>query len=123
MAKLEIECEVGEVSDGFHTFDELYDHRCTLFLALMKQCPKSSWISQKHSDGTMFDGWFIAGMSLASGQVTYHFPMRMWPLACKTGAQVFSIAPTWDGHKPADVVKRIQSWIEGPLCKKLASTT
>lgn len=27
----------GEVSDGYHTFDELYEHRVALFIALCNQ--------------------------------------------------------------------------------------
>jgi len=25
--------KAGKISDGFHTFDELYAHRCSLFVA------------------------------------------------------------------------------------------
>ena len=60
------------VSDGYHTFKELYDHRIALFVALitalMQQeyhpANKTCWKSKKHSDGTMLDGWFIAGIGL-----------------------------------------------------------
>lgn len=26
--------EGGDISDGYHTFDELYEHRCLLFIRL-----------------------------------------------------------------------------------------
>lgn len=100
-----------KMSDGYHTFEELYDHRCTLFLALMKAVPEIAWISKLHDDGSSFDGWFIAGMNLATGTVTYHLPAGMWSLACETGAKPLERAPKWDGHTSADVVKRVQTWI------------
>lgn len=101
----------GEISDGYHTFDELYEHRCTLFLALMKTMPEISWISTQHDDGTTFGDWFVAGINLPSGTITYHLPAGMWSLACATGVKAIERAPKWDGHTSADVVKRVQSWI------------
>lgn len=103
--------DMGKVSDGYHTFDELYDHRCTLFLALMRSHPGLSWISAKHSDGSAWPGWFVAGMRLPTGDVTYHLPAWMWSLACSTGAAVLEAGHEWDGHTPADVVKRLQAWL------------
>ena len=111
MNTLKIPCKTGEISDGYHTFDELYEHRCTLFLALMKAVPEIAWISTLHDDGSSFDGWFIAGMNLATGTVTYHLPVGMWSLACETGAKPLERAPKWDGHTSADVVKCVQTWI------------
>ena len=60
------------VSDGYHTFKELYEHRVVLFVALITALTqqeyhpsnKICWKSKKHSDGTMYDGWFIAGIGL-----------------------------------------------------------
>lgn len=111
MATIMILCKPGEVFDGYHTFDELYEHRCTLFVALMKAHPDRSWISTKHHDGSEWDGWFIAGMRLPMGDVTYHLPAGMWSLACATGATCMERGHLWDGHTSADVVKRIQAWI------------
>lgn len=101
----------GETSDGYHTFNELYDHRCTLYLAVMKAHPSLAWISTKHADDSTFDGWFIAGMKLPTGDVSYHLPARMWSLACETGATILERGHEWDGHTSADVVKRMQAWI------------
>lgn len=111
MHTIKIPCKPGEVSDGYHTFDELYEHRCTLFLALMKAHPALSWISTKHHDGSGWDGWFIAGIKAPTGDVTYHLPARMWSLACETGAAILETGMWWDGHTPAQVVERIQAWV------------
>lgn len=111
MPTLTIPCPVGQVSDGYHTFDELYEHRCALFLGLMKCNFGVSWISLLHDDGSSFDGWFIAGMNIAGGDVTYHLPIRLWELAKRTGATVMDRSPKWDGHTSNDVVNRLKSSI------------
>ncbi|MBE9178686.1 hypothetical protein IQ268_08950 [Oculatella sp. LEGE 06141] len=103
-----IPCETGKVSDGYHTFDELYEHRCLLFLALMRSHPHQSWKSRKHHDGSVFEGWFIAGLILPSGAVTYHLPDRMWNL-CR--CHEVELAPEWDGHTSKDVIDRLTQWL------------
>lgn len=111
MNTIKIPCKPGEVSDGFHTFDELYEHRCSLFLALIKSSHEPSWVSRKHDDGSSFDGWFIAGMDLPSGTVTYHLPNRMWEMAIDAGAKELSKGKPWDGHTSDDVCKRLQGLV------------
>ena len=95
------EKEIGETSDGYHTFNELYEHRHLLFAQLVQ------WKSKKHSDGTMFDGWFIAGINKEKGkQITYHIPMRLWD---SFKCEELENAPEWDGHTPNDVIERLKT--------------
>lgn len=109
-----VPCETGKVSDGFHTFDELYDHRCLLFLAFQalwyqRTVPYSSaWKSKKHADDTEWDGWFIAGLKMAEGDISYHIPVKFWDI-CK--GNELQNAPEWDGHTSADVLKRLEQWL------------
>ena len=108
-------CDVqnGKISDGYHAFDELYDHRSALFVALMMNHPGISWIADKHDDGTMFDGFFIVGMNLPTGPVTYHLRRDPWLTILKKGkAPITHItqAPKWDGHTSTDVIERILGW-------------
>ena len=108
---VEIDCETGKVSDGYHTFDELYDHRCLNFLgfqAMLHYCP--AWKSRNHHDGSSFEGWFIAGIQLPEGQISYHIPDKYWDL-CKAPEQ--KNAPEWDGHTSADVIDRLAGWLKG----------
>ena len=101
----------GDTSDGYHTFDELYHHRAVLFAALQMAYPKLSWKSKQHSDGTMFDNMFIAGIDTPEGTYAYHLEMNEWDIfACKE----IETAPEWDGHLPKDVDRllslRVADW-------------
>lgn len=88
------------ISDGYHTFDELYHHRAVLFAALQNAYPDKSWKSKKHSDKTMFDNFFIAGIDTPQGMYTYHLEMKEWD---KFHCKELDTAPEWDGHMPEDV--------------------
>lgn len=99
-------------SDGYHTFDELYDHRIALFIALCQDLAGNNhpniWKSKKHHDGSEYEGWFIMGINEEKGeQITYHLPMSEWDNT--HFAQIYEFAPEWDGHTSADVIKRIKN--------------
>jgi hypothetical protein len=112
--------ETNDISDGYHTFGELYEHRIALFIALVNRIYKDygsvvlaavggdmiPWKSKQHHDGTMFDGeWFIAGIGTTKGhQISYHLPLKYWD---KLRCVAYDKAPVWDGHTPADVVERL----------------
>lgn len=112
MATLTLPCETGQVSDGYHTFDELYKHRYMLFAALMASNPEISWTSSLHADGSRMDGWLIAGMDLPTGTVTYHLPADYDSLLLDARVSVLERAPEWDGHTPDDVIERVKLWIK-----------
>ena len=105
----------NDVSDGYHTFGELYDHRVALFIALCNEihylCEECGglepcWKSKLHHDGTSYDGWFIAGIHKEKGeQISYHLPMKVWD---DLNAPELDKAPEWDGHTPADVLERVK---------------
>ena len=102
----------GSVSDGYHTFDELYEHRCRLYMELCYQVKfstgKAVWCSIVHSDGTWFDGWFVLGINKEPGkQITYHLPMKMYHEAIQF-AEIIPMAPEYDGHTSAQVLERIK---------------
>lgn len=103
---------VGEISDGYHTFNELYEHRHALFFALLTSNVGTLpvWMSKLHSDGTGMEGWFIAGIDMPYGTATYHIPMRLWDTYASAGIDVLERAPNWDGHTSSDVVKRLYQY-------------
>lgn len=100
------------VSDGYHTFDELYEHRIILYLAfcrkMYEQLPFNEvWRSKLHSDGTIFDGWFVLGIYDKPGkQITYHLPIKYW--SDTEFAETLDQAPVFDGHTSADVLERLK---------------
>ena len=100
----------GDISDGYHTFNELYDHRAALTAALFKSLPSDMvYKSKKHHDGTMYDGMFIVGTNLPDiGAISYHYDLDPW-------WDIFNIrevenAPEWDGHTPNDVIERLKAY-------------
>lgn len=109
--KLEVE-DVGMISDGHHTFNELYDHRYALFIALMKSNPKISWLASYHDDGSMLNAefWFIAGMHLPSGDISYHLPNYLRSNFKDSGIKELVNAPKWDGHTSRNVIHRLWNW-------------
>lgn len=92
----------GNTSDGYHTFDELYYHRMILFSVICNQNKNISWKSKLHSDGTMYDNYFICGIETSSGMYTYHYDLKYWNLF---DVKELSNAPEWDGHKPEDIIR------------------
>lgn len=64
---------IGEFSDGYHTFNELYHHRAVLFAKICNLFPELAWKSLLHDTGDMYDGMFIVGIDTEYGQATYHF--------------------------------------------------
>jgi hypothetical protein len=107
MKSILVPCEPGEVSDGYHTFNELYEHRHLLFILVANQLT-TAWKSRLHDDGASYDGWFIAGIQLPTGDISYHLPLNKWNICkCKT----LEKAPKWDGHTSQDVLERLKQLI------------
>lgn len=107
-----------DISDGYHTFGELYNHRIVLFMVMAKHMAylfssaqgKPVWRSKAHSDGGVWGGWFVLGIYKAKGeQITYHLPMSEWD-KCYF-AEELEKAPEWDGHTSEDVLVRLNSLI------------
>lgn len=94
--------EIGEVSDGFHSFNSLYHQRLILFATLVNAFPTLSWKSRKHHDGEIpfGGGWFIVGIDTPAGQFTYHYEDKDWDIFHCTELET---APEWDGHTDKDV--------------------
>ena len=98
---------IGEFSDGYHTFNELYHHRAVLFSVICNMFPKRAWKSKLHDTGDMFDGMFIVGIETEQGQATYHYDIE--PYWDMFKVKELEKAPKWDGHTPSDAIQRIVS--------------
>ncbi len=93
--------DVEKMSDGYHTFADLYEQRLILSAALAKNNPHA-WKSKRHEDGSVpfGGGWFIMGFDTDEGCYTYHYELRDWGLfQCKE----LEKGKPWDGHTSKDV--------------------
>lgn len=104
--------QTNGISDGSHTFGDLYYHRAVLFAALLKAYPHQSWRSRVQSDGQGFPGYFLCGVETPEGQYTYHYPEAQWDLF--DGIRELPESPTYDGHKPEDVMRVLSLDIDKP---------
>lgn len=96
----------NNISDGCHTFGELYDHRAKLFSVICNKNKTKAWKSKMHDDGTMFDNYFIVGIETPKGQATYHYEMKYWNLF---HVKELEKAPKWDGHTANEAIERLLS--------------
>ena len=95
---------IGEMSDGYHTFNGLYYQRMVLFAALVKAYKDKAWKSLHHEDGELCfgGGWFIVGIDTPQGSYTYHYEDKDWNLF---DCIELPVAKHWDGHTEADVTR------------------
>lgn len=95
---------IGDLSDGYHTFNGLYYQRMILFAALVKQNRDRAWKSYRHEDGEpcFGGGWFIVGIDTPEGSYTYHCENKDFDLfECVE----LPVAKHWDGHTEEDVTR------------------
>jgi hypothetical protein len=102
MMKFHIEGD--DISDGYHTFGELYAHRCALFVRLCMTMPdKCAW----KRDESM-PGWIILYCELeGDGQISYHVPNKYMK---KLLVNKIWENPDykWDGHTSHEVLDRLE---------------
>lgn len=99
------ETNKGEISDGYHTFNELYHHRAILFSVICNSNKELAWKSRLHDTGDMYDGMFIVGIETPEGQATYHYDIE--PYWDMFEVKKLQNAPKWDGHTPDEAIRRI----------------
>lgn len=101
--KFEFDVETaGQISDGYHTFDELYYHRMILFSVICNTYKDKAWKSWLHADESMYDDYFIVGVTTDKGNYTYHYHKDYWDMF---NVKELEKAPEWDGHKPEDITR------------------
>lgn len=124
----------GSISDGFHTFDELYSFRKLYNALLFNEWAKQIDIkyhfvenqhgilkkevlykkfkydvhkSIRHNDGELCfgGGWFVVVAILPSGQITNHYPISDWDLFQIPEEEKAKYE--FDGHTSHDVLERM----------------
>jgi len=111
--------ETGDVSDGYHTFDELYEFRkiynAALFNEWAKQGKYSVHKSTRHFTGDVCfgGGWFIVVAMLPTGQISNHYKMKDWDLfkVPEYEKALFE----FDGHTSNDVLQRLKAQITAKI--------
>lgn len=125
----------GKVSDGYHTFDELYEFRKVYNAALFNEWAKDWYIRDKqikegrivpanvvfakynvhkswrHHDGELCfgGGWFIVVAVLPTGQISNHYEAKDWDLFKIPSVEKAKYE--FDGHTSKDVITRLNELI------------
>jgi hypothetical protein len=127
--------KMSDVSDGYHTFGELYQYRMLLQALLFNQwAQQDKWQrddptpdplqmfnvhkSYRHSDGELCFGkenYFIVMATIPGiGQISNHYKGEHWDLF-NVPEQEF--ADEYDGHTPADAMQRMEDYIKKSIDK------
>ena len=113
IAKKLVNNKINSISDGYHTFDELYQHRSLLFIAWVKSLDNNYtvWKSIRHHDGTWYDGYFLLCVENNGKQISYHLESNYWDLCDFVDTCDVSPIP-FDGHTSQDVLNRLTAYIK-----------
>ena len=125
LAKYDQTFQVGQISDGYHTFNELYEFRMVYNAVLFNEWANyftqslherreyahtvhKSW---KHHDGELCfgGGWFIVIAVLPTGQISNHYEAKYWDLF-KIPEEERALVE-FDGHTSGDVLSRLKDLI------------
>lgn len=104
------------ISDGYHTFKELYTYRMLYNAMLVNELAKNKnnvvYKTIRHEDGELCFGgnWFLVVIKTQNGIIDNHYEMKYWELF-KCQELYKSIIP-FDGHTPQDVVKEMFNFIK-----------
>lgn len=108
----------GSVSDGYHTFDELYEYRLHYNAAFINALVVLKMLlpgkyndikiakSKKHNDGEPCygGGWFIVVVDTPWGQFSNHYKLEHWD---KFDCPIINKAWKFDGHTMNDTIDRL----------------
>ena len=103
--------DMSQVSDGYHTFAELYEYRMLYNALAANAMPDKAVKCWRHSDGELCfgGGWFVVVLTLPTGQVTNHYEARDWGLF-QIPAVEHADLPPYDGHTPAKAAERLRRY-------------
>lgn len=119
-SKDKYEVKKNSISDGYHTFDELYEHRMIYNAAFAKLCTKHNIkveTSTRHSDGNLCfgGGWFIINILLPTGKlISNHYKTSNYHLFVKLPYSSTSKIK-YDGHTTKDCLIRLEEYIKSDL--------
>lgn len=91
---------MDKIFEKFYKIDELYDSKSLyedsiyLFAFICNIYKSMSWKSKLQSDGTMYEGYFIAGIDTPNGTYTYYCELGYWNIF---EIKELKVAPELDG--------------------------
>ena len=117
---------INELSDGYHTYDELYEFRKMYNAVLFNEWATQSvgfnkdgsikskfdvHKSWRHNDGELCfgGGWFIVSAMLPTGLISNHYKEKDWDLF--KVPEVEKALYEFDGHTPQEVLIRLKNLI------------
>ena len=107
----------SQISDGYHTFAELYDYRRVYNAMLVNEYAKQGLYnvhkSWKHNDWQecFGGGWFVVQMELPTGQISNHYEAKHWnEFQCEEQ----EVSDAWDGHTPQQALERMMQFLKSP---------
>ncbi len=98
------ETGIGDLSDGYHTFNQLYYQRMILFAQIVNDHKDKAWKTRRHEDSELCfgGGWFLVTIDTPNGAYGYHYEDQYWDLFdCKELPK----AKHWDGYTEKDVTR------------------
>ena len=91
-----------KVSNGYHTFEELYDHRCWLWINLcIANADECYWFEH-------YEGWPCLVWNSEAGQMSYHIPSDSLLKISDKIKRIEKADHKFDGHSSDDVVARLK---------------
>ena len=105
--------DISDLSDGYHTFKQLYYQRMMLFATIVKQNKDKAWKSLRHEDGELCfgGGWFVVGIDTPKGSYTYHYEDKYFGIF---DCIELECGKHWDGHTEEDVTRLLS--LKRELC-------
>jgi hypothetical protein len=109
----------GDMSDGYHTHNELYHYRMLYNVHTLHAFAAVGWNvtrSWRHHSGEecFGGGWFVVQADTPAGQITNHYEAEHWQLF--EGIPEVELSPAWDGHTPPIAAQRLEAAI--PLLRE-----
>ncbi len=98
----------GEISDGYHTFDELYDHRCLLYLTWLVQEQRLGSERRVYFVRNHYPNWDLLVAYINDEQVSYHIRIYYRDILEKHFKEVDEKEHEFDGYTPEDVADRLR---------------
>lgn len=95
---------IGDVADGYHTFNQLYHQRAILFACIVMQNKDKAWKTRNHEDGTpcFGGGWFLVTVDTPEGSYGYHYEDKYWDIF---DCVELEKAKPWDGYTEEQVTR------------------